>query len=67
MLLETIVQKIFNAKMYGILIREIATSPEIELCGGNEVNIRNQRLWLRRDRTILVEKAGGFSRAVAAL
>ena len=34
-------------------------SLKLELCGANEVDIRNQRPQLRRNRLILVEKAGG--------
>ena len=34
-------------------------SPKQEVCGAKEVDIRNQRPRLRRNRLILVEKAGG--------
>ena len=34
-------------------------SPKLEVCGENKVDIRNQRPRLRRNRLILVEKAGG--------
>ena len=34
-------------------------SPKLEVCGKKEVDIRNQRPRLRRNRLILVEKAGG--------
>ena len=40
------------------LFEEIAISPKVELCGANEVDIRNQRPRLRRNRLILVEKWG---------
>ena len=34
-------------------------SPKLEVCGKKEVDIRNQRPRLRRNRLILGEKAGG--------
>ena len=34
-------------------------SLKLEVCGKNKVDIRNQRPRLRRNRLILVEKAGG--------
>ena len=47
---------------------KMQTSPKLEICGENEIDIRNQRPCLRRNRLILVEKAGGgkifFSSAV---
>ena len=43
-----------------LLFEEIPLSPKLEVCGENEVDIRNQRLRLRRNRLILVEKAGGI-------
>ena len=33
-------------------------SPKLEVCGAKEVDIRNQRPRLRRNRLFLVEKAG---------
>ena len=42
-----------------LLFEEIPLSPKLEVCGENEVDIRNQRPRLRRNRLILVEKAGG--------
>ena len=41
-------------------IEEIPLSPKLEVCDENEVDIRNQRPRLRRNRLILVEKAGGI-------
>ena len=41
------------------LFEEIAISPKLKVCGAKEVDIRNQRPRLRRNRLILVEKAGG--------
>ena len=48
--------------MYVTFIRRNSNISEtIELFGANEVDIRNQRPRLRRNRLILVEKAGvGF-------
>ena len=45
--------------MYVTLIREIVISPKLELCGANEVNIRNQRPRLRRNRLILASQRNG--------
>ena len=42
-----------------LLFEEIPLSPKLEFSGVNEVDIRNQRPRLRRNRLILVEKAGG--------
>ena len=42
-----------------LLYEEIPLSPKLEVCGENEVDIRNQRPRLRRNRLIVVEKAGG--------
>ena len=42
-----------------LLFEEIPLSPKLEVCGKNKVDIRNQRPLLRRNRLILVEKAGG--------
>ena len=43
------------------LFEEISISPKLEVCGKKEeVDIRNQRPRLRRNRLILVEKAGGI-------
>ena len=42
-----------------LLFEETAISPKLEVCGKKEVDIRNQRPRLRRNRLILVEKAGG--------
>ena len=42
-----------------VLFEEIAISPKLELCGANEVDIRNQRPRLRRNRLILVKKSRG--------
>ena len=47
-----------------LLFEEIPLSPKREVCGENEVDIRNQRPRLRRNRRILIEKAGGFSLGV---
>ena len=41
------------------LFEEIAISPKLEVCGKKEVDIRNQRPRLRRNRLNLVEKAMG--------
>ena len=35
---------------------------KLDLCSANKVDIRNQRPRLRRNRLILVNKAGGFCR-----
>ena len=43
-----------------VLFEEIAISPKLELCGANEVDIRNQRPRLRRNRLILVKKSRGL-------
>ena len=42
-----------------LLFEEIVISPKLELCRANQDQIRNQRPRLRRNRLILVEKAGG--------
>ena len=42
-----------------LLFEEIWISPKLEVCGAKEVDIRNQRPRLRRNRLIVVEKAGG--------
>ena len=48
-----------------LLFEEIPLSPKLEVCGENEVDIRNQLPRLRRNRLSLVEKAeGGFSLGV---
>ena len=39
-------------------------SLKLVFCVANEVDIRNERPRLRRNRLILVEKAGGFCRPV---
>ena len=46
------------------LFEEIAISSKLELCGANEVDIRNQRFQLRRNTLFLGRKAIGFSRPV---
>ena len=46
-------------KCMEFLFEEISISPKLEVCGKKEVDIRNQRPRLRRNRLILVEKAGG--------
>ena len=43
-----------------LLFEEIPLSPKLEVCGENEVDIRNQRPRLRRNRLILVERARGI-------
>ena len=59
-----IVQKrSLNWKM-SLLFEEIWISPKLEVCGAREVDIRNQRPRLRRNRLILVEKAGGVCKGV---
>ena len=42
-----------------LLFEEIWISPKLEVCGENEVDIRNQRPRVRRKRLILGRKAGG--------
>ena len=42
-----------------LLFEEIWISPKLEVFGAKEVDIRNQLPQLRRNRLILVEKAGG--------
>ena len=39
---------------------KIQISLKLDLCGANEVDIWNQRPRLRRNRLILVDKAGGI-------
>ena len=41
------------------LFEEIWISPKLEVCGAKEVDSRNQRPRLRRNRLIVAEKAGG--------
>ena len=42
-----------------LLFEEIPFSPKLEVCGQKEVDIRNQRPRLRRNRLFLGRKAGG--------
>ena len=42
-----------------LLFEKILISPKLEVCGENEIDIRNQRPRLHRNRLILVEQAGG--------
>ena len=47
-----------------LLFEEIVISQKLELCGANEIDIRNQRPRLRRNRLILASQHNGGRRKI---